>query len=256
MTTIVAYGGGTNSTALLVGLLEQKEKPDLILFADTGGEKPHTYEHINKVSAWCKANGFPSVTTVRHRDKEGRELTLEERCLAQRALPSLAYGFKSCSDKHKRRPQDSFVNAWAPAQAEWLAGDKVVKLIGYDADEPHRAKTYDDTKYTYRYPLIEWGWGREECVAAISRAGLQQPGKSSCFFCPSSKKAEILDLAARYPALKDRALLLEANAELSSVKGLGCRFSWREFLAESGDTTRFADVGGELPCECYDGGSE
>ena len=51
MTTIVAYGGGTNSTALLVGLLEQKEKPDLILFADTGGEKPHTYEHINKVSA-------------------------------------------------------------------------------------------------------------------------------------------------------------------------------------------------------------
>jgi hypothetical protein len=34
MTVVVAYGGGTNSTALLVGMHERQQRPDLILFAD------------------------------------------------------------------------------------------------------------------------------------------------------------------------------------------------------------------------------
>ena len=38
-------------------------------------------------------------------------------------------------------------------------------------------------------------WGRDDCVAAIARVGLPQPGKSACFFCPSSKKHEIITLA-------------------------------------------------------------
>ena len=38
MKTIVSYGGGTNSTAMLVGLWERGERPDAIVFADTGGE--------------------------------------------------------------------------------------------------------------------------------------------------------------------------------------------------------------------------
>ena len=40
---IVAYGGGVNSTSMLVGLHERGIPVDLILFADTGGELPSTY---------------------------------------------------------------------------------------------------------------------------------------------------------------------------------------------------------------------
>ena len=40
---IVAYGAGTNSTALLVGMHERGERPDLILFAETGGERVDPY---------------------------------------------------------------------------------------------------------------------------------------------------------------------------------------------------------------------
>ena len=40
---IVSYGGGANSTALLVGLHQHRIPVDLILFADTGAEHPHTY---------------------------------------------------------------------------------------------------------------------------------------------------------------------------------------------------------------------
>jgi len=35
---VVSYGGGTNSTALLVGMQERDLRPDLILFADPGGD--------------------------------------------------------------------------------------------------------------------------------------------------------------------------------------------------------------------------
>jgi len=46
---VVAYGGETNSTAMLVYLYEKNQRPDYITFADTGAEKPHTYEHIKKL---------------------------------------------------------------------------------------------------------------------------------------------------------------------------------------------------------------
>jgi hypothetical protein len=37
---IVTWGGGVNSTAMLVGMKQRGIRPDRILFADTGGEKP------------------------------------------------------------------------------------------------------------------------------------------------------------------------------------------------------------------------
>ena len=40
---MVSYGGGANSTALLIGLHQHRIPVDLILFADTGAEHPHTY---------------------------------------------------------------------------------------------------------------------------------------------------------------------------------------------------------------------
>lgn len=35
--TAVSFGGGTNSAAMVIGMFEQGERPDYILFADTGG---------------------------------------------------------------------------------------------------------------------------------------------------------------------------------------------------------------------------
>lgn len=39
---IVSFGGGTNSTAMIIGMYLHKIPIDLITFADTGGEQPHT----------------------------------------------------------------------------------------------------------------------------------------------------------------------------------------------------------------------
>lgn len=256
---VVAYGGGTNSTALLVGLKNVHIVPDLILFADTGGEKPHTYEHLKVVNEWCQSVGFPEIITVQKRGRIYVGETLEENCLRKNMLPSIAYGYKSCSQKYKRWPQDMYMNHWDPAKKAWAEGLKVTKLIGYDADESRRAKIMDDPKYQYVYPLIEWDWGREDCIEAIEGEGLPLPGKSACFFCPSSKKFEILELRDRYPELLERALKMEAQADLTSMKGLGRSFSWGEFL-EKVEKDSSAEAVRGLPesyipvdCGCYDG---
>lgn len=250
----MSYGAGTNSTAMLIGLKQRGIKPDLILFADTGGERPETYKHLEIVSDWCVKNGFPQIITVQQVNKYGEKITLEELCLKNKMLPSIAYGYKGCSLKHKRAPQDKYVNNWKPAREVWKAGGKVVKLIGYDFDEQRRAKIKDDEKYIYDYPLIDWKWGRDECIDAIEKEGIPLPGKSACFFCPSSKKKEVLKLQEEHPELMARAIKMEENANLTSVKGLGRSYSWKELIYFSGaQTTLFNESNIDIDCGCYDG---
>jgi len=253
----IAFGGGTNSTAMLVGMYERGIKPDLLLFADTGGEKPHTYQHITQVNNWLFSIGWPQIITVKKVDLHGDAMTLEQLCLNKKMLPSLAYGFKSCSLKFKVAPQDKFCNNHEPCKAVWKLDNKVVKYIGYDVHEERRVNRgreieHKDKKYTYEYPLFDWGWDRDDCIAAIKRVGLSQPGKSACFFCPASKIKEIRQLNENYPELANRALAMEANAELISVKGLGRRFAWSEVLSQI-DMFNGFDRDWEMPCDCFDG---
>ena len=99
---VIAYGLGVNSTAMLVEFAKRGIRPDLILFADTGGEKPETYAYLGVVRPFLKRVGFPEMITVRYRPVRAAYSTLEGQCLHTGTLPSLAYGGKSCSVKYKR----------------------------------------------------------------------------------------------------------------------------------------------------------
>lgn len=264
---LVSYGGGTNSTAMLIGFRNKGIIPDYIIFSDTGGEWPETYEHIEQMQSWCEDNDFPEITIVRYRDKNGNALVLEDECLKHKQLPSIAYGWKSCSQKYKMYAVDQFVRNNEEIQDFLKTGQKIKKFIGYDAGEPQRrdnARKYDrtDKRYENLYPLIDrWDWDREKCVEIIQSEGLKLPGKSSCFFCPSMKKREILDLKKNHPDLLDRALEMESNADLQSIKGLGRYYNWREFIENYESQFNLFDIidqqfdddeSQEIPCGCYD----
>ena len=233
---VVSFGGGTNSTAMIIGMYLHKIPIDLILFADTGGEQPHTYEFIETFNGWLEKHGLPQITSVQYHDKDGNRLTLEQECINSGTLPSIAYGFKRCSLKHKIGTQEKFCNNYQPCKEVWASGQRVQKYIGYDAGErkryEHSRKFNEaDKKYENRYPLIEdWHWTRDDCIRAIQEAGLPLPGKSSCFFCPSMKREEIEALKRQHPDLYRRALAIEENAmpHLKTVKGLGRNYAWKE----------------------------
>jgi len=98
---VVAYGMGVDSTAMLIGMKHRGIRPDLILFADTGDEKKETYAYQKVIDRWLKRVGFPPVITVRYQVKNFKNwppyYTLGQNCLTNGTLPSLAFGFKSCS---------------------------------------------------------------------------------------------------------------------------------------------------------------
>ena len=234
---IVSFGGGVNSAAMLVGMYQRGIPIDLILFADVGAERPEIYAFLHEMNDWLRVRGLPPITVVENVDRFGQRLTLEQECLRAHTLPSIAFGHKRCSLKHKIAPQDKFCNHHPGCRADWAKGRCVTKYIGYDAGEGRRrerARERDaaDRKYCKVYPLMDWGWTREDCIRTIRRAGLSVPGKSSCFFCPSMKKQEILALRDQHPELLARALALEANAQerLITVKGLGRSWSWADYL--------------------------
>lgn len=254
---IVGLGGGVNSTALLVGLYERGVRPDLISFADTGSEKPDTYRHIKDLDAWLLSVGFPAVTVVRKGGRTG-DTSIEDECLRRETLPSRAFGLSSCALRWKAEPQEKFLNHWPPALRCWAKGGRPVKMLGIDAGEAHRAKITSDSKLRFVYPLVEWDWDRSDCVAAIKRAGMSVPLKSACFFCPSSTKPEVIEMAKTHPDLMDRALRVEAVAleskkhDLRSVFGLGRKWAWRDLLKTS-NTEEFVSAPVESCGFCYDG---
>lgn len=242
---IVCFGGGVDSTAMLCILKREGIRPDLITFADTGGEKPDTYQHVRRFDQVLDSWGWPRVTWCRKRTTDRVDYNdLAGNCEDNETLPSLAFGMKSCSIKWKQGPQDYAVkgcksgpNAQAPHPL-WIQsqarGVKPVKLIGYDdspADQRRSKRLKDhDADFHYRYPLQQLSIRREECVRIITEdLGPEWvPIKSACWFCPASKQWELWWLAGKYPRLFERALRLERGA----LEGKHSRFD----VAEFGDT--------------------
>jgi hypothetical protein len=276
---VVAYGLGVDSTALLIEFARRGMRPDLILFADTGGEKPETYQYLPVIQGYLADVGFPAVVTVRYQPTRAVYHTLEQQCLHTGTLPSLAYGGKSCSLKYKRSAQDKYILHRYPPEEFVRRGKRIVRAIGFDAGEerrtyahvvkaigldageghrltwaqeapeenerPNRQQWLDQHYFAYWYPLMEWGYDRERCQQIIAAVGLPIPVKSACFFCPAMKKAEIVWLQEHHPDLLARALAIERNARpnLTSVKGLGRSFSWESYLTRRIELPLFPDGG-------------
>ena len=83
---VVGYGAGTDSTAMLVGLWQRRIPVDLILFADPGGEQPHTYTYLDTMGRWLAEHGMPPITRVWYTTRDGRRLTLEDESLRSGSL--------------------------------------------------------------------------------------------------------------------------------------------------------------------------
>jgi hypothetical protein len=227
---VVSYGAGVDSTAMLIGLHARGMHPDAILFADTGGEKPGTYGYLwHHITPWLEARRLPAVTVVRYeprRFKRAPYSTLEENCLANQTLPSLAFGRKACSQKWKVAPMDRWVERHPRFRPYLRAGGKVTRAIGYDAGPKDSKRGWNligEVRYDYWYPLRDWGWDRARCAAEILAAGLPVPPKSACFFCPATSPAELAQLRREHPDLAARIERMEEAALptlTQQVKGL------------------------------------
>ena len=256
----VSYGGGTNSTAMLCGFKTRGIKPSLIIFADTGAEMPHTYAHVEimraKIREWWNLE-LVTVMATRHK----QPWTIVQDCEKKKLLPALAYGSRSCSQRFKHEPMERYIKVWMRKNGI----KEIVKCIGYHADEGYRAAGKPTSKQLakglterYWYPLIEWQWRQEDCQSAICRHGIPQAGKSACYFCPASKRSEVVRLKENHPELLASALAIEATAQARNRTKIGLGGGgnlWADWLAmDEAQIKMTLDIEPhEIPCGCIDG---
>lgn len=223
---VVAYGGGVQSTALLVlagqGFIDHNH----FLFANVGddSEHPATLRYVREVAFDYAASRGIKIEELHRIPKRGRSAgkveTLWGRLMLpeSRSLPipvrmndSGAPGTRSCTADFKirvvqRRVKELGATAENPARV----------AVGISTDEYQRATSRKTEPYeALEYPLLtlEWkggvGLDRSMCAAVIAAAGLPVPPKSSCFFCPFHRPAVFADMARDEPELFERAALLE-----------------------------------------------
>lgn len=198
VTHILSYGGGVNSAALMIQLTQAGEPLDEVVFADTGGEVPETYEYLDVARQYLAKYGIP----LRIIPKRIRGRDLYDTSWHRRVFPSAIWrwstrDFKVAPIHRYYRSLDAHVN-------QYLA-------IAYD--EIERMKDSAVSYITNVYPLVDNKVTREKCILLITEAGLPVPVKSGCFFCPFNSMDRWRWLYETHPDLYQKAMALEENSK-------------------------------------------
>lgn len=217
----VSYGGGVQSTALLVLAAQRRIDFPVFLMANVGddSEHPDTLDYVRNVAApYAEEHGIELALLDRRR-RDGSVETLMDRITdSPRSLPipvrmpNGAPGNRSCTADFKIR-----VIAKELKRRGATADDPAVVAIGISLDEIHRANTRHSEPYERLvYPLVGIGehsglaLRRNDCERVIRDAGLPVPPKSSCYFCPFHRPEVWADMRRNEPELFDKAADVEA----------------------------------------------
>lgn len=230
----ISYGGGTQSTALLVLAAEGKVDFRTFLFANVGedSENPETIAYVREYAEPFAALHPPlELREVRKWTRDGRPQTLMQRIKASersnpipvRMGPGGSPANRTCTAEFKIRVIEKELRRRGATRER-----KAIVGIGISTDEPGRIGSEVDPRTPYqlrRYPLIELGLSRGDCQEIIRRAGLPVPPRSACYFCPFHSAEEWRRQARRRPDL------FRASCELEDeIHARGERLGRGEFF--------------------------
>jgi hypothetical protein len=227
---IVSYGGGVQSTALLV--LAAKGYIDFqhFVFANVGddSEHPATIRYVQDVAFdYAAAHGIQI-----HEVGPARGMTLRQRIMSSTAGGDETIPIRGANGMPFAR---GCTAEWKVGEVEkWLIAhgatvdDPAPVAIGFSTDEYHRAKDANPGSVQVKvHPLLhmEWrggtGLSRADCEQVIRDAGLPVPVKSSCYFCPFHKPQTWREMARDEPELFEDSCRIEEH--ITKVRAAGGR---------------------------------
>lgn len=216
---IISYGGGTQSTAMVVLAVLGRLgiSVDAAVFANVGddSEYPETLVYVRDVmTPWATERGLP-LHEIRRVKRTGETETLYGRLTREgsRSLPipirmsNGAPGRRSCTADFKIR----VIGKWLKANGASVESPAQV-AIGISVDEIGRANSRRcEPHERIVYPLLNLGLRRTDCVRVIQSVGLPVPPKSACYFCPFHR-------ISTWQAMRiEKPDLFEKSAELEDV---------------------------------------
>lgn len=229
---VLNYGMGVESTAILLRWLFDPTsrgfslKNLIILIAQTGDEFDTTKDlvetHIFPLLRKYKIRTV-QVAKAGASQKDGYTILDDSRCptelyiegdyklsdlLHSDGIIPLYSGGHICAQKFKGEVLD----AWL---ADHLGTDKFGPYLGYNSEELKRASKVEDYKCRgndFLFPLIEWGWTRQDCMNYIQQHLGVEWLKSCCKFCPYISISTVVGRFQLEPEAAGFTLLTEAIA--------------------------------------------
>ena len=201
MKKYLSFGGGVNSVAMMLMLLDQGDEFEAI-FVDHETDYPETYEYFDMFQEYLRKLFLPQITVLKPdvgTIEKKRFKNLYDYYFFKRISPSIFV--RSCTDKFKVTPVQKYVRT------------PCFMLIGIDAGEAKRAKISMKKGIENRYPLIEQEIDRQGCKDIIKSHGLPIPVKSGCYVCPFQRKDQWIELRKKHPDLFCKAVQMEETCK-------------------------------------------
>jgi len=212
-----SFGAGVQSTAVLVlqALGRLPEPYDIFLFANVGddSEDPRSLDYYHNIHVpFAEKHGIELIELHRVM-KNGSIETIWNRLLRENTsqipipvkMSNGAPGTRGCTSDFKIR----VIRRWQRANGS-CRDDPAVTGLGISVDEIERARDssgFDDQ--VLEYPLLQLNMNRKACFDVIKEAGLPEPPKSACFFCPFHTMENWRRLKIERRDLFDKSVYLE-----------------------------------------------
>ncbi len=191
--TYLSLGAGTQSSAMLILACQGKvPRPEAVIFADTGDEPHWVYDYLGYMTEFAKPYGIHVHVTSKGRLSEWM---IDRQRQGKRfvSVPVYTAGVngskegmlrRQCTREFKVEPITKKVRELLDYQPRQRVKERVRCFIGISLDESRRMKPSRERWITNRFPLVEMGITRSKCRQILLDAGLPEPRKSACVFCP------------------------------------------------------------------------
>lgn len=223
---ILSLGAGVQSStlALMAAHGEITPMPHSAIFADTQAEPLVIYEWL----AWLETQlpfpvlrvtkGDMTAESLRTRTKKDGSGTWTKNLIpafVKNQDGSQGLMGRACTSDYKVEVIHKEVRKLAKIRH----GQKTVgavQWIGISIDEAHRMKPSRKPWSENRWPLIELGMKRHDCLRWMREKGYPEPPRSACVYCPFHSDAEWRRMQRHEPHEFQRAV--EFEAELQRTK--------------------------------------
>src|SRR5258708_33852741 len=213
---VVSFGGGVQSTALLVLAAQGKIDYHTFLFANVGedSEKPATVEYVHQVAMpYARLHGLELIELERIK-RDGNRETLYGRLTRPGTkaigipvrMSNGAPAMRACTNDFKIE----VIEKWLKVHGAKEQG--AIVALGISLDEFQRAR--NDSGGAWKklaYPLLNLRIDRAQCMSNDAHAGLPVPPKSSCYFCPYHSLHAWQEMRQNEPGLFRKAAALEQS---------------------------------------------
>ena len=230
---IISLGAGVQSSAmaLMAAHGEITPMPKAAIFADTQAEP----ESVMRWLDWLETKlPFPvyrvtagsltdaSLKIRERRDGAGGHTRNLIPAFVMQKDGSKGLMGRSCTTDFKVRPLLKFLRKLCGIKR----GQKTVSVsqwIGISLDEAHRMKPSREPWAEHRWPLIDLGMKRHDCLRWMEKMGYPNPPRSACVYCPFHSDVEWRRLKNEEPQEFARSAQFERDLQSASLKNVKLR---------------------------------